>query len=89
MSNSGWQAYIITYPGVTGIYGLNNHGVGVCLNAMGAFMNHSPNGLGTIFVVRGILAQTTLDEAIRFVREVPHASGENYTIGGPEKVGGL
>ncbi len=85
-ADSPLEAYVVTLPGVVGVYGLNNRPVGVCLNAMGLRMNKSTDGLGTIFVSRGILAQPTLDDAIRFVHSVKHASGENYTIGGPDRV---
>jgi isopenicillin-N N-acyltransferase like protein len=83
---SSLETFVFTYPGVVGVYGLNSRGVGVCLNAMGSYMNYSPNGLGTFFVSRGILAHETLQSAVEFVRTVRHATGENYTIGGPDGV---
>lgn len=76
-----FEAYSVTIPGVLGVYSLNNRGVGVCLNAMSGQMGKSAAGLGTIFVSRGIAARESLDAALAFVEAVPHASGENYTIG--------
>lgn len=35
-------------------------------------------------VIRALLAQPTQAEAVAFCLEVPHASGQNYTIGGPD-----
>jgi hypothetical protein len=37
-------------------------------------------------VVRGVLERGTDDAAVEFLRSVKHASGQNYLIGGPEKV---
>jgi hypothetical protein len=39
-----------------------------------------------LFVARGVLARSRLEEAVKFVQDVKHASGEAYTIGGPEQV---
>jgi hypothetical protein len=37
-------------------------------------------------VVRGVLAQPSFDTAVAFVKKVKHASGQAYTIGGPERI---
>jgi isopenicillin-N N-acyltransferase-like protein len=85
-ADSDLEELVLTCPGCVGIYGLNNRSIGVCLNALTMQLNKSPSGLGTIFIARGILAQKTWDEAVKFVQSVQHASGEAYTIGGPERV---
>ena len=85
-ADSDLEELVLTCPGCVGIYGLNNRSIGVCLNALTMQLNKSSSGLGTIFIARGILAQKTWDEAIKFVQSVKHASGEAYTIGGPERV---
>lgn len=79
------EELILSLPGVTGVYGMNNRSMGVCLNAMTMTLNKSPQGLATIFIARGILYQKNLDEAIKFIRQVRHASGEAYTFGNEEK----
>jgi hypothetical protein len=49
-------------------------------------LDHATNGLPVDFVVRGILTQPTVEEAAAFVQQIKHASGQNYMIGGPEKI---
>ena len=85
-SESDLEELVLTCPGCVGIYGLNNRSIGVCLNALTNQLNKSSDGLGTIFIARGILAQKTWEDAVKFVQSVKHASGEAYTIGGPEQV---
>lgn len=36
------------------------------------------------FVIRGVLKQQTFQDAIRFIKSIKHASGQNYIVGGPE-----
>lgn len=83
---SDLEELVLTCPGCIGIWGLNNRSVGVCLNALTSQLERSPEGLGTLFVARGILSRSRLGEAVRFVEGVKHASGEVYTIGGPDEV---
>lgn len=85
-SGSPREAFVLTIPGLIGAYGLNSRGVGVGVNEMVHCMNKSTEGLGTQFVARGILARSTVEEAIEFVRAVKHASGNTFTIGGPGRV---
>jgi isopenicillin-N N-acyltransferase like protein len=73
---------VFTPAGLIGTTGLNQEGVGVCVNAL-AQLRHSQSGLPVGFVLRGILERTTAEDAARFVRTVPHATGQNYLLGGP------
>jgi len=84
--DSDLEELVLTCPGCIGIWGLNNRSVGVCLNALTSQLQRSPTGLGTLFVARGILSHSRLEEAVKFVQNVKHASGEAYTIGGPDEV---
>ena len=84
--DSELEELVLTCPGCIGIWGLNNKSVGVCLNALTSQLQRSPTGLGTLFVARGILSHSRLDGAVKFVQDVKHASGEVYTIGGPDEV---
>jgi isopenicillin-N N-acyltransferase-like protein len=83
--DSNLEELVLSLPGVTGVYGMNNRSMGVCLNALTMTLNKSPLGLATIFIARGILYQNNLDEAIQFIREVKHASGEAYTFGDKDR----
>ena len=78
---SSMEWYYASYPGLIGIYGLNNHSVGVCLNAMGHILKKNINGLGTLFIMRVILNQKSLNDAVDIIKKLPHATGENYLIG--------
>jgi hypothetical protein len=84
--DSDLEELVLSLPGVTGVYGLNNRSMGVCLNALTMTLNKSPQGLATIFIARGILYQEHLDEAVKFINSVKHASGEAYTFGNRERV---
>jgi hypothetical protein len=84
--NSDLEELVLTCPGCIGIWGLNNRAVGICLNALTSQLQRSPAGLGTLFVARGILSHFRLEDAVKFVQSVKHASGEVYTIGGPDEV---
>ncbi|HEV3309544.1 MAG TPA: C45 family peptidase [Chloroflexota bacterium] len=77
------RAHVIGWPGHVGVYGLNDHGIGICCNSMFIDVTNSTVGLSALFTVRGVLAQRTLDDADRFIRGVSHASGTNFMIGGP------
>jgi isopenicillin-N N-acyltransferase like protein len=83
-THTGFEHLSVTLPGLFSVYGMNNHGVGVCLNALGFWMNKSSDGLATIFLAGGILQQPTLRAAENFIQSAPHATGENYLIGGRE-----
>jgi predicted choloylglycine hydrolase len=80
-TESSMEWYHISFPGLIGLYGLNNHSVGVCLNAMSGELKKNINGLGTLFISRAILNQKSLIEAVDIIKKLPHASGENYLIG--------
>ena len=41
---SSMEWYHVTYPGLIGIYGMNNYSVGVCSNAMSAILKKNING---------------------------------------------
>jgi isopenicillin-N N-acyltransferase-like protein len=79
------EAFVFTTAGFIAMNGVNNKGIGICCNAL-LQLNHARDGLPVAFVHRGVLAQSTLDDAIAFIHRVKHASGQNYIIGSPEAV---
>jgi isopenicillin-N N-acyltransferase-like protein len=83
--DSDLEALVFTIAGKISLAGLNSAGVGICCNSL-LQLDFSRNGLPEDFVVRGTLAQPTLDEALTFMQRVRHASGQNYVLGGPERV---
>jgi hypothetical protein len=77
-----------TIAGIIGAMGVNRHGVGVCCNTVSQ-LAHSLDGLPVAFIVRRILDHPTRADAVAFVKSVRHASGQNYTIGGPDGITSL
>jgi isopenicillin-N N-acyltransferase-like protein len=77
------EVLVFTLAGFIGLMGANAVGVGVVVNNL-AMLPSSATGLPVAFVIRGILAQSTLADAVGFVERVPHAIGQHYGIGGPD-----
>ena len=84
-AGSPLESLVFTTAGMIALCGVNSGPVGICCNTLGD-LNHAADGLPVAFVVRSVLERTSLEEAVRFVRGVRHASGQNYTIGGAEEV---
>ena len=80
--DDGTELMTFTPAGLIGTTGLNRHGVGVCVNALFQ-LRHRSAGLPVGFLVRGILAQRSAADAVSMLRTVPHATGQNYMVGGP------
>ncbi|MBA7571768.1 hypothetical protein ES708_13536 [subsurface metagenome] len=86
-TESDLEWFHITFPGLIGIYGLNNYGIGVCINSISTVHTKSiDNNLGSLFISRGILNCRTLEDAKKFLKKVPHASGLNYLIGDSKNI---
>jgi hypothetical protein len=83
--NSDLECLVFTSAGLISIIGINNKSLGVCCNELNQ-LSSSPEGLPVGFVIRAILEQTTLENAVNFMKTVKHASGLNYIIGDPEGV---
>ena len=64
---------------------MNSRSIGVCVNTL-LQLRPRRSGLPVAFVVRGLLERKTLEEAIGFLRDVEHASGQNYILGGPAAI---
>jgi len=79
------EKLVFTPAGIIATTGVNERGVAVCVNTL-AQLRHRPNGLPVAFVVRGILAQEVVEDAVSFLRAVPHASGQNYLVGSARSI---
>jgi isopenicillin-N N-acyltransferase-like protein len=79
------EAMVFSAAGMLGLDGLNSDAVGICCNTL-AQLRTNGSGLPVTFTVREVLARPTLSEATAFVRAVPHAVGQNYLVGSPERV---
>ena len=82
--DSDLEAFAVTSAGLAAFNGMNNRGVGICCNFLP--LTSRQEGLPVACIVRGVLARKTAQEARSFVQRVPHASGQNYLVGGPDSV---
>ncbi|MFW5738897.1 MAG: C45 family autoproteolytic acyltransferase/hydrolase [Myxococcota bacterium] len=80
VEDSGARQRVVTYPGFLGLFGLNDIGLGVCVNALSQLCS-CPRGLPVAYVVRGTLEHATTAAAGSWLAGLPHASGQNYLIG--------
>jgi predicted choloylglycine hydrolase len=78
------EELIFTAAGLIALNGLNQRGVGVCVNSL-MQLDCAAHGLPVAFVIRGLL-ERDFTSAVDFVQNVPHASGQNYIIGGAGEV---
>jgi len=81
-SGTGISCMVVTVAGKISLAGLNSRGMAIACNTL-AQLDYSRTGLAEDLVVRGYLAQPDFDAGLRFLRTVPHASGQNYTVAGP------
>jgi hypothetical protein len=81
----GPAALVPSWPGMVALDGVNQHGVGVCVNTL-AQLPTSAAGLPVAFVIRMVLGQPTRADAVALLHRLPHASGQNYVIGDPAGV---
>jgi isopenicillin-N N-acyltransferase like protein len=75
-----------TSAGMVATNAFNEHGVGVCVNTLFQ-LPRSSDGLPVAFVIRALATRAGYDEAVALLKEIPHASGQNYIVGGPAGVG--
>lgn len=78
------ESFVLTTPGLIGLNGMNNRSIAINCNTL-LQLEYSKDGLPVAFIVRGVLKQTTFDKAVGFVKQIKHASGQNYIIGGLER----
>ena len=74
------EQLILTHPGLIALNGMNEEGIGVCVNTL-MQLNASPSGLPVAFVIRRIINSTDKNDLLSFIQSVNHASGQNYIIG--------
>lgn len=82
---SHMESYVFTAAGMIALCGLNNRPLGICCNNLGD-LNHAGDGLPVAFIVRSVLEQPSLEKAVELIHGIKHASGQNYVMGGAERV---
>jgi hypothetical protein len=76
-------ALIFTRAGMIGLTGCNENGLAVVVNNLD-MLPASRSGLPVAFLIRGILERRTLADAVDFVSQVAHATGQHYGIAAPQ-----
>jgi len=79
------EQYVLSCSGLVALNGVNSKGIGLCMNTL-MDLTASVDGLPVACIVRGVLAQKDGASALKFLKTVPHASGQNYTLGVVDKV---
>jgi len=79
-TKTGPEQYIFTCAGFIVTTGMNENGIGVCVNTL-MELEASQDGLPVAFIIRAILNKHNGNEALAFFKTVKHASGQNYIIG--------
>ncbi|MDC6366844.1 MULTISPECIES: C45 family autoproteolytic acyltransferase/hydolase [Flavobacteriaceae] len=74
------EQLILTHPGLIALNGLNEKGVGVCVNTLIQLKSNN-SGLPVAFVIRRIINTSSKREVLQFIKNVKHASGQNYIVG--------
>jgi predicted choloylglycine hydrolase len=74
------EQLILTHPGCIVLNGMNETGIGTCVNTL-MQLSASTKGLPVAFIIRRILNSTDKKDLLNFIQTVPHASGQNYIIG--------
>jgi isopenicillin-N N-acyltransferase like protein len=74
------EQLILIHPGLIALNGMNETGIGACMNTL-MQLKAASTGLPVAFIVRRILNSTDKDELLQFMQSVQHASGQNYIIG--------
>ena len=76
---------IFTIGGMIGLLGVNDRGIGVCVNSLPQLPS-AREGVPVAFVIRKLLQATTLQEAVHSVQMLPHATGQHYLIADPFRI---
>ncbi len=83
---AGVEAFVQTTAGCLGQMGMNGAGITVGINNLTAM---GKPGVTWPFVVRKVLEQTELDDAIKVVIDADVAGGHNFFVMGPEGEGAM
>jgi len=81
-TNDAPRITVMTICGMIGLCGANDAGVGVAVNTLWQLPG-TADGLPVACVMRGILEQTSLAAASKWICQPRHASGQHYLIGDP------
>jgi len=78
-------AMLLTLAGMLALLGVNDAGVGVCVNSIPQVPS-APTGLPVAFVIRRLLEARSAREAAEWCRALPHATNQHYLIADCERI---
>jgi isopenicillin-N N-acyltransferase-like protein len=78
------DALIYTYAGAPAMMGINSKGLAVCINALG--FDRPRTGVPMLCVVREVLNQSTLSDAVNAIERADRAFSLNFMIGASEGI---
>jgi predicted choloylglycine hydrolase len=84
-SSSEPGALIFTIGSMIGLLGVNDRGIGVCVNSLPQLPS-ARAGVPVAFVIRKLLQAITLQEAVHTVQMLPHATGQHYLIADSSRI---
>lgn len=82
---AGFDIQMLTFAGYLGLCGMNRNGPAVCCNSL-LDLDSNAAGLPVAFIFRSLVQSASVADAEKHVRAFPHASGQNYVIGGRDGV---
>jgi len=82
---AGFDIQVLTFAGYLGLCGMSRSGPAVCCNSL-LDLDSNPAGLPVAFIFRSLIQSPSVVDAASRAREFPHASGQNYVIGGRDGV---
>ncbi len=83
---SSLESYVLSHAGFLGEFGVNNQSVAICCNSLSNHLNNSPYGLPFTFIIRSVLEQSNLADTEQFLKNIQHASAQNYIVGGKDRI---
>jgi isopenicillin-N N-acyltransferase like protein len=73
------------FAGMVGLNAINEHGIGVCVNSLDQ-LPKSTDGVPIAFIIRTLATATSFREVIQTLTTLPHATGQNFLVAGPQDV---
>jgi isopenicillin-N N-acyltransferase-like protein len=74
------EQYILTCAGSVAFNGMNQYGIGVCVNTL-MQLGSGTDGLPVSYMIRGLLEKKNGTDALNLLQNTRHASGQNYILG--------
>jgi isopenicillin-N N-acyltransferase-like protein len=75
-----FSTIIFTQAGALASLGINNSPLAICVNSL-TQLAYRYDGLPVTYIVRKILQNKTIEEAVASLKNLPHATAQNYVVG--------